>query len=422
MRDEKLRDLASACARCGTCRTVCTLYPERKTEISVARGKIALIESVLAGRDGNLEAVQEALSDCLLCGRCERACPNAVPVEEILVTGRTGMAGEIGLPAWKRILFGKVMPSPKGRGAAAAAAAAAERILMGRVPAASGLRYRFPAGYGSAGRTMPALPSRGFVASLGRGEAAAGDVMLFTGCVFDHVFPAVGRASYETMKASGRRVAVFRDAACCGLPALVSGDRDSAARCAEDNVRRMRAALPGRIVFPCGSCLAMFRRNLPFLIPEGHPLREDAVWVSERCVDYAGFLLESGILSGIEAPAADRAAGKVGYHDPCHLSGALGKGREAREVLRRAAGAAFSEMPGADRCCGLGGTFNLRDYATSSRIGETKIVRTSEEGIGTIATACSGCILQLCDMSARFRPSLRVAHIAELVSEAISRR
>jgi Fe-S oxidoreductase len=42
--------------------------------------------------------------------------------------------------------------------------------------------------------------------------------MLFVGCVFDHVFPQVGRASYETMKTSGRSFAEMRGAdLCCGL-------------------------------------------------------------------------------------------------------------------------------------------------------------------------------------------------------------
>jgi len=166
----------------------------------------------------------------------------------------------------------------------------------------------------------------------------------------------------------------------------------------------------------------MFRRNLPSLIPEGHPLHEDAAWVSGRCVDYATFLLESGVASILPAPFADRTDGIIGYHDPCHLSGALGKGGEAREVLRLAAGTSFRGMRGADLCCGLGGTFNLRDYSTSSRIGEKKVDLAAEGGTSIVATACSGCLLQLRDMAARFRPSLRIAHIAELVSGSLSRR
>jgi glycolate oxidase iron-sulfur subunit len=420
--DDDLRALTGACAKCGTCRTVCTLYPERKAEISVARGKIALIDAALEGRDEDLEAVQEALADCLLCGRCERSCPNQVLVEEILMKGRADVAREIGIPAWKQVLFGSVMPSPGRRDAARAAASAAQKLLAKKIPTGSGLHYRFPEALGRSGRTVPGLPAKGFIASLAPGEAASGDVLLFVGCVFDHVFPQVGKASYESMKASGKAVAVFRDAACCGLPAMVSGDREAARRCAEENVRRMRAAEPETIVFPCGSCLLMFKRNLFALLPERHPLRADAVWVSDRCQDYASFVLDSGVASGLPDPPEGEKVGEIGYHDPCHLSGTLGKGNEAREVLRRAAGPAFAEMKGADLCCGYGGTFNVRDYPTSARIGENKISRAAHGGVRVISTACSGCILQMRDMAARTRPSLRVVHIAELVSAALSRR
>ena len=422
MRDDELRALTGACAKCGTCRTVCTLYPERKAEISVARGKIALIDAALEGRAEDLEAVQEALADCLLCGRCERACPNQVLVEEILMKGRADVAREIGIPAWKQVLFGRVMPSPGRRDAARAAASAAQKLLAKKIPTGSGLHYRFPEALGRSGRTVPRLPAKGFIASLAPGEAASGDVLLFVGCVFDHVFPQVGKASYDSMKASGKAVAVFRDAACCGLPAMVSGDREAARRCAEENVRRMRAAEPETIVFPCGSCLLMFKRNLFALLPERHPLRADAVWVSDRCQDYASFVLDSGVASRLPDPPDGEKVGEIGYHDPCHLSGALGKGNEAREVLRRSAGPAFAEMKGADLCCGYGGTFNVRDYPTSARIGENKISVAARGGARVISTACSGCILQMRDMAARTRPSLRVVHIAELVSAALSRR
>jgi glycolate oxidase iron-sulfur subunit len=243
--------------------------------------------------------------------------------------------------------------------------------------------------------------------------------MLFVGCVFDHVFPQVGRAAYETARASGKSVAVFRDAACCGLPAMVSGDRRSAMACVEGNLRRLRAAEPESIVFPCGSCLLMFRRNVLSLVPKGTPLHEDALRVAERSTDYASFLLASGVVDRLPDPPAGGRAGEIGYHDPCHLSGTLGRGAEAREVLRSAAGDAFAEMEGADRCCGYGGTFNVRDYATSARIGEGKVALAARGGTKVISTACSGCVLQMRDMAARVDPSLRVVHIAELVAQAL---
>ncbi len=419
MKDDELKEMAGLCAKCGTCRTVCTLYPHRKTENSAARGKVVLLESALSGEDRDLAAVQEAMADCLLCGRCERECPNLVLYEEIVMRARAALAEELGVPAWKSILFGKVMPSDPAMRALRKAGAAAERLFMKKVPTGSGLHYRFPAAFLGEGRTLPELPAKGFIESLGKGEATSGEVTLFVGCVFDHFYPKIGRAAYETMKASGKEVAVFRDAACCGLPALVSGDRESALRNIGENLHRLRGAGPGKIVFPCGSCLLMFKRNIPALFGEGHPLHDDAVSVADRCTDYAGFLLESGVVDRLpEPPRADR-AGEVGYHDSCHLSGTLGKRAEPRRVLERAVGDAFREMEGAELCCGYGGTFNIRDYATSAKIGENKVKVAAKGGTRVISAACSGCILQMRDMAARIDPSVRVVHIAELVHRAL---
>ena len=388
----------------------------------MARGKVALVDAAISGLDGNAEALQEALSDCLLCGRCERACPNQVRVEEIIMKGRADLAEEMGIPAWKQVVFGRVMPSAAAKNAALTAAASAQKLFLRKVPTGSGLHYRFPEKFGWEGRTVPALPGTSFLGSLAHGEAVRGEVILFVGCVFDQVFPQVGRAAYETLRRSGKKISVFRDAACCGLPALVSGDKASALRCVEENIGRLSAASPERIVFPCGSCLLMFRRNVLSFLPKGHPLYGQAVRVADLCEDYASFLLETGVLSRLPDPPKGEKAGRIGYHDPCHLSGTLGKGGEGREVLRRAVGDSFAEMKGADLCCGYGGTFNIRDYPTSARIGQNKVSVAAEGGTAVIATACSGCILQMRDMAARTDPSLRVVHLAELVFQAISHR
>jgi glycolate oxidase iron-sulfur subunit len=422
VRDDALRDRAVACAKCGTCRTVCTLYSERKDERAVARGKIALLDGALSGRAGDLPAVREALADCLLCGRCARSCPSQVPVEEIVMAGRADLAEALGLSAWMRVLFGAVLPAPRALGAARVAAAAAQRILPGRIRTASGLHYRLPEALGLSGRTLPAIPAASFTGSLAPGEALRGDVVLFAGCVFDHLVPQVGRAAYDTIRASGKAVAVLRDAACCGLPAMAAGDRAAAVRSVEENVRRLSAAGPETIVFPCGSCLLMFRRHVPALLPPGHPLHAEAVHLSEICVDYATFLLATGVADRLTGSPDAPGEAAVGYHDPCHLSGTLGKGKEAREVLRRAVGRGFGEMDGASLCCGYGGTFNVRDYGTSARIGERKIALAAGGGTRVVATACSGCLLHLRDAAARADPSLRIVHVAEVVSGALQFR
>ncbi len=355
VKDDALRTLAAACAKCGTCRTVCTLYPERKAEIAVARGKIALVEAALDGRDDDAAGVQEALSDCLLCGRCERACPNQVLVEEIVMKGRADLAEEIGIPAWKRIVFGTILPSRGAKGALRGAASVGQKLLPGRVPTGSGLHYRFPERFGLDGRTVPEIPRQGFLESLAPAEGLRGEIMLFVGCVFDHLFPQVGRASYETLKASGKEIAVFRDAACCGLPAMVSGDRGSALRCVEANVRALRAADPGRIVFPCGSCLLMFKRNIFSLLPKKHPLHEDAVAVSNRCVDYAGFILEAGVVSRLPDPRRAERPGRSPTTTRVTSRGRSAAGRRPGRCSAARSGAHSPRWRGPTFAAGTGG-------------------------------------------------------------------
>jgi len=419
VKDEELREMAGLCAKCGTCRTICSLYPYRKTENAVARGKVCILESALAGENRDISAVQEAMADCLLCGRCERECPNKVLYEEIVMRARAKLADEAGVPAWKSILFGNIMPSSVAMRTIRKAGAVAQRLFLKKIPTGSGLHYRFPVEFLGSGRTLPELPSKGFIESLGESEAASGDVMLFAGCVFNHLYPDVGSAVYETMKICGRPVSVFQDAACCGLPALVSGDRKSAFACIETNLKKLREAAPEKIVFPCGSCLLMFKRNIPALLKEGHPLCEEVLFVAGRAVDYASFILDSGVACKLPDPAEVLPPGEIGYHDSCHLTGTLGKGDEPRKVLVRTVGDAFKEMEGAGLCCGYGGAFNIRDYPTSARIGENKVSVAAKGGTKIISAACSGCILHMRDMAARTDSSIRVVHIAELVRHAL---
>lgn len=420
MKNDGLSRLIGACARCGTCRTICTLYPERKNENATARGKIALVDAAIAGKDEDAKALRDALLDCLLCGKCERGCPNGVPVEEVVMKGRAAFSEVAGQEAWKSLLFGTVLPSPWTTRTLRRVGRTFQKFLD-KVPSTSGLRYRLPAFLAEAGRTLPEIPSKGFVESLNPDEAVVGDVTLFVGCVFDHLFPAVGRAAYETVAevVQGKeKVAVLRDAPCCGLPALVSGDIDSARSLAAEGIRRLAARI-GPIVFPCGSCLLSFKRNSLILFPEGDPLHGDAVRVADRSVDYASFLLANGIEEKFRAiPRAVQSGErpvKVGYHDPCHLTGTLGKGREPRALLLAALGDTFAELPGSDLCCGLGGTFNVRDYVTSASIGERKIEAMASTGATVVTTSCSGCLLQLRDMASRKSPTLRVSHVAEVV-------
>ena len=52
--------------------------------------------------------------------------------------------------------------------------------------------------------------------------------------------------------------------------------------------------------------------------------------------------------------------GTVTYHDSCHLLRGLGESAAPRALLRGVPGVELVELPGADECCGFGGSFSVR--------------------------------------------------------------
>ena len=72
---------------------------------------------------------------------------------------------------------------------------------------------------------------------------------------------------------------------------------------------------------------------------------------------------------------------------PCHLR-TRGITKQPRELLKGTPGVELIEMEGADKCCGLGGTFNVYHYDSSMTINDAK-----SEAI--IATGGRGCCHRL---------------------------
>jgi len=90
-----------------------------------------------------------------------------------------------------------------------------------------------------------------------------------------------------------------------------------------------------------------------------------------------------------------------------------------RRILDRLAGAGFTEMEGADRCCGFGGLFSALHYDLALQVGERKARSVADTGATVVATGCPGCQMQMTDSLARNRTPARVVHTIELLDQAL---
>ena len=221
-------------------------------------------------------------------------------------------------------------------------------------------------------------------------------VALFVTCLVDLVVPEVGVATARVLQRAGHEVVFPEGQTCCGQPAFNSGYREEAAKVLRATARALAEAEADAIVAPAGSCTTMVRTFAP-----GLEVEVPHVW------ELSEFLSEHGLPGGkLEA--------RVAYHDSCHMLRELGLSAQPRALLE-SVGAELVDWE-AERCCGFGGTFAVRQPELSVAMADEKL--RSMNGASVICGADPSCLMHLRGRLRKLGSDVRVAHLAELLEEA----
>lgn len=398
------------CVKCGACQAHCPVFAEHKRESTVARGKVALAHALLDQEMSLDERFVADMSKCLLCGSCFDKCPNLVPTDEIVMAARREIAGRKGMTT-----FGKavsvVLKNPSMMKWGAKGASALAKVFFKQVPEGSGLRLRFPAPYVAPDRVLPQVASKPFRdrhPPFIPGEAGKPHVAFFTGCMINYMYPQIGEALLKILRFMGMNVIIPPDQGCCGLPALSAGDGKTVEELAARNLDAFARREPDIIITACASCNVGMGKHFAGLGKKHEQL-------AAKLSDILVFLVREGLPQKLAALPAKENRTKVTYHDPCHLR-TQGITKEPRTLLRSLPGYEFVEMEGADRCCGLGGTFSVYHYETSKQIGARKLPGVEKSGAEIVTSACPGCMMQLQDILRHGGMPHPVAHVLELIA------
>jgi glycolate oxidase iron-sulfur subunit len=408
------------CVKCGACRAHCPVFGELKREPAVARGKVALAQAVLARGIALDDRTYADMSKCLLCGSCVEKCANDVPTDEIVIAAREALAEQRGLTSFHKAV-GRVIRNRKLMGMGAVAAAVLGPLFFRRVPATSGLRLRFPLPFVGGKRHIPQIAKKPFMdrhPEVIPGEAGKPRIVYFVGCMTNFVYTEVGEAALALFRHLGCTVIIPKDQQCCGLPGMSGGDIATVRELAEKNLAALEKYQADYIVTACATCGGALHKFYPAVVGKKHPeLLERCRAIAEKTVDAAVLLQKLG-LNPKETGAGEDI--RVTYHDPCHLR-TRNITRQPRELLKAAPGVEFVEMEGADKCCGLGGTFNVYHYDTSLRINAGKSAAIVESGADAVVTGCPGCMMQLSDGLQQRGAQTRVMHTLEVLARRIGR-
>ena len=387
---EDFEKVIGECVKCGVCQAHCPAYEVERKEGAVARGKISLAAAFLHGETGLESRLQEDMSMCLMCGSCVKKCPNKVPTHEIVGAIRREITNNEGLGLVGKSVSHLLASKPLMAGLSKTGALFSP-LLLKKVPQSSGLRLRFPTPV-MKDRTLPKMSFRSLfdrVEEYIEGHHSKPVVGFFAGCSISYIYPEIGEQMVRVLKGMGCSVFLPRSQKCCGIPAISAGNGNLVEELAAANIQAFAARKVDHVVTACGSCNGGIGEYYS-------SMKDGDDTFTDKVVDFSVFLKKQGLFQELREMEKWSHRTKVTYHDPCHLkTQAITK--EPRELLQSLPNIDFVEMEGADRCCGLGGTFSVYHYGSSRAIGEKKIPGLRESGAAKIATACPGCIISLDD-------------------------
>jgi L-lactate dehydrogenase complex protein LldE len=242
-------------------------------------------------------------------------------------------------------------------------------------------------------------------------------VALFLTCVNDLLFPDTGRAVVRLLERLGVEVDFPMAQSCCGQPHYNTGYRHET----EPLVRGMAAAFAGYdyVVTPSGSCVAMVRDNYPRVAAraraEGRPdgrLDRAAETLVPRTYELTEFLVD--VLGVTDVGAYFPYA--VTYHPSCHGLRMLGLKDRPLKLLSAVEGIELRELPGAEECCGFGGTFAVKNSDVSAAMGQDKVRNALDTGAGVLCGADNSCLMHIEGIVRHEHAPLHTLHLAEILA------
>lgn len=241
-------------------------------------------------------------------------------------------------------------------------------------------------------------------------------VALFATCVNDALYPSTAIATVRLLERLGVDVDFPAAQTCCGQPQFNTGYR----RETEPLVRRTARAFAGydHVVTPSGSCVAMIRDNYPRIGARaaaegrGEELADAAASLVPHVYELTEFLVDVlGVTdTGAYFPHT------VTYHPSCHGLRMLGLGDRPRRLLQAVRGLELIELPGAEECCGFGGTFAVKNPDVSEAMGADKVRSALSTGAGVLCGADNACLMHIGGMLRRQDAPQRTLHLAEILA------
>ena len=410
-RDPKFKE-ALQCIRCASCLNVCPVYRLVGGHVfgHIYTGGIG---AILTAWFNELKTTEDIQGLCIGCGKCKEICCGKIDIPELVLEIRRRLAVKNGLPfiyksALAAINNRKLFHTMLRTASIAQKPFAKDGFIRHLPMFLSGLsEYRsLP--------TIAPVPFRGLFKKI-KQRASENKVAFFSGCAIEFVFPNIGEAVVKVLNKAGIEVLFPEAQSCCGIPHWGSGAFDMAALAAAHNIKPLLADDAQYVVTACATCTTALKKEWPrilktekmnSLVPEAEKLAAKTIMFSEL----VNKLIEEKKLT----PKDGLKLQSLTYHDSCHARRHLGIHAGPRAALA-AAGYEMKEMFEGDTCCGMGGSYTVKQPELSMGMLKRKLKNIEDAGAEYVAAECPGCLIQLGGGLDKSGSKIKAKHPAELM-------
>lgn len=393
MNTDFLIEETDRCVKCGLCLPHCPTYQLAHDEAESPRGRIALIQGWLSGDLDADQPLLNHLDQCLLCRRCESACPSAVRYVALMDAARESLPRRV--PRW---LPDTLVDSGRQRAA----------IRLAAVARKSGMRKWFPSAVVRRLLTISAAIRKQESGSRSTLDAyyapnrrLKGEVALFTGCMQQAVDMQALKATVRILTAIGYAVSVPSSQQCCGAMHAHAGYQQRAVDLEKSNLTVFAEKGFDALITVssgCGSHLA------------------DITGMDCPVMDASAFVQQYGGINDLPVAEIRR---NIAVFPPCTLA-AMRQQVQMMALLRDLPGAELHELQNMG-CCGGAGLNLITQQEIGGQLIRPIIKQLEASGVKIVATTNSGCALQLQMAANKAGLNISVAHPLELVAEQLEK-
>jgi len=240
-------------------------------------------------------------------------------------------------------------------------------------------------------------------------------VGLFITCLADALYPRVGQATVTLLERLGHEVVFPSDQTCCGQMHINTGYVRGARPLVRHHLEVFSASDVDAVVAPSGSCVGSVRHQHSSFFTGASA--ERAAELAARTYELSEFLVDVLGVTDVGAYYPHR----VTYHPTCHSLRMLKVGDKPLRLLRAVCGLDLVELPAASECCGFGGTFAVKNAATSTAMLADKLRHVSETGATVVTAGDSSCLMHIGGGLSRMDGGARAVHLAEILASVEGR-